>query len=678
MQKYLTDASFLKEIDLLKTKEQYVRITILTFAEKPIADIEGNVTAGSINIDGSSSMRRTCNITFVPTQDQIIDYKDINNLLSINKKVKVEIGITNTTKKYPTEPVIWFPQGIYVICGMSISKSTNGFSISLQLKDKMCLLNGECGGVIPASTQFDEYSTIDANGKYVVQKPTIYQIIQEVVNHFGGEQLGKIIISDVPSRIKKVMKWIGDTPLYLYQEADEQGSLAYTATINYEDTIGNTLYDENKPFYEYNDNVCYIYTDFVYTDELIANAGDSVCTILDSIKEYLGNFEYFYDINGNFIFQEVKNYLNVSQSSDELDKLQLDLEDYQIDLSNGKSVYSFDDAQLITSFSNTPRYDMIKNDFVVWGIKKNAEGLKLPIRYHLAIDEKPPVGTTFKVIFGTDPDDGIEKAKVPLPYIADMPGIEGEIYYDSSSDIFYEWAQDIDTQKWKYIQRDDIDFQDIVSQDWRTELYLAGAMGEPYGVDSNYYYAELKNEWPKLYDIKSATWRDDTSQYPSDLDFYLDFIDTTAPISEFSISNIGRRTKVLVDDKINCLFEPDIPDLIFIEKDTSTTAELREEAINNGQAYSQIPESIKTQLGGGGGFNSAYDAIRSLLYQYTSYNESITIQALPVYYLEPNTRISIYDKESGISGDYVIQSISLPLDINGTMSISCIKALERV
>ena len=188
----------------------------------------------------------------------------------------------------------------------------------------------------------------------------------------------------------------------------------------------------------------------------------------------------------------------------------------------------------------------------------------------------------------------------------------------------------------------------------------------------------LQNEWPKLYDIKSATWRDDTSKYPSDLDFYLDFIDTTAPISEFSISNIGRRTKVLVDDKINCLFEPDIPDLIFIEKDTSTTAELRQEAINNGQAYSQIPESIKSQLGGGGGFNSAYDAIRSLLYQYTSYNESITIQALPVYYLEPNTRISIYDKESGISGDYVIQSISLPLDINGTMSISCIKALERV
>jgi hypothetical protein len=31
------------------------------------------------------------------------------------------------------------------------------------------------------------------------------QIVRELVNHFGGEQLEKIII-DIPSRIKKVMK----------------------------------------------------------------------------------------------------------------------------------------------------------------------------------------------------------------------------------------------------------------------------------------------------------------------------------------------------------------------------------------------------------------------------------------------------------------------------------------
>ena len=33
---------------------------------------------------------------------------------------------------------------------------------------------------------------------------------------------------------------------------------------------------------------------------------------------------------------------------------------------------------------------------------------------------------------------------------------------------------------------------------------------------------------------------------------------------------------------------------------------------------------------------------------------------------------------NGFSGDYIIKSISLPLDINGTMSLSCTKALERI
>ena len=102
MRKYLNDASFLKQIDLLQTREQYVRITVLSFDERPIASIEGNVTSGSINLDGSSSMRRTCNISFVPRQDQFINYNDVNSLLSINKKVKVVLTsgrVTNSVSE---------------------------------------------------------------------------------------------------------------------------------------------------------------------------------------------------------------------------------------------------------------------------------------------------------------------------------------------------------------------------------------------------------------------------------------------------------------------------------------------------------------------------------------------------------------------------------------------------
>jgi hypothetical protein len=35
---------------------------------------------------------------------------------------------------------------------------------------------------------------------------------------------------------------------------------------------------------------------------LIANSGDTVTSVLDKIKNMLGEFEYFYDIDGRFIF----------------------------------------------------------------------------------------------------------------------------------------------------------------------------------------------------------------------------------------------------------------------------------------------------------------------------------------------------------------------------------------
>ena len=83
-------------------------------------------------------------------------------------------------------------------------------------------------------------------------------------------------------------------------------------------------------------------------------------------------------------------------------------------------------------------------------------------------------------------------------------------------------------------------------------------------------------------------------------------------------------------------------------------------------------------LNTGGSFNSAYEEIRKELYQYTNYNEQISLTTLPIYYLEPNIRITVRDNQSGIYGDYMVKSISLPLDINGTMSLSCTRALERI
>jgi hypothetical protein len=58
--------------------------------------------------------------------------------------------------------------------------------------------------------------------------------------------------------------------------------------------------------------------------------------------------------------------------------------------------------------------------------------------------------------------------------------------------------------------------------------------------------------------------------------------------------------------------------------------------------------------------------------------DNITITSIPVYNLKPNTRIYVYDKNTSIDGEYIVNKITIPLNYNGTMSITANKAPERL
>lgn len=672
---YLKDDNFLKEIDKSKFIDHYAKIIILNWKEDPIKEIQGRVISGTINLDGSSSMRRTCNLTIYAEGQKDQDIFNADNLISINKKVYLEVGIKNNSNYYPEYPVIWFPSGLYIIIDASIQSGTDGFSISLQLKDKMCLLNGECGGTISAITQFDEYEVVnyneDGSTSISIFKPTIYQIIQELVNHFGGEQLGKIIINDIDNRIKKVMKWGGTNPIYIVFDSTNK-------ILKYQLSEPIVEDDMTVKRYEYGQDIGYINSDFYYPSELTANAGETVCSVLDKIKNTLGNYEYFYDLEGNFIFQEIKNYMNTSFTTNVLEGLAK--EDYQIDRKGRKTVYEFDNNEIILSCSRTPQYSNIKNDFLVWGKRTDVNGIEIPIRYHLAIDKKPDVGNTYTVLFIIDKDDNIKKAKFPI-IVNKLPekGLEGAYY------VLKENRNKNEVTAYQYINskfvplKDAIFKEKLTTTDWRTELYLQGVMAENSSLDSGFYYPELMTEWPKLYDVENGQFYDSASRNPAGIDYYLDFIDTFTKVGEFSVDNIGRRTMVLNDDSVNCIFESDVPDCILIETGKEEDMEkLKNECEKKGQTFYQVPSSIFNLLSVGGQQNSAFESIKNLLFQYTNYNESISITCLPIYHLEPNTRISIKEPISGINGDYIISSISLPLDSTGTMTMNVTQALERL
>lgn len=693
---YLDDISFLKQVAGLHVKDYFVKITVLNWLEDPIEDIQAKVISASINIDGNSIIRRTATLSVYidQTNNNITSAK---NLLSINKKINLQIGFVNTTDKYVNFDFLWFPLGLFIITDNSLSYSKDGIVASLQLKDKMCLLNGDCGGTFPVSVIFDTYETIDENGDAVIERPTIYQIIQELVNHFGGQQLGKIIISDLDTRVKQVMKWTGSSPLYVYKKGTQY---FYTVDPSNTDYIQNKDNIDTKEWpkvtFQYGEDIGYIYTDFTFPGELIGDAGNTVTDILQKIKEVLGNYEYFYDIDGNFVFRQIKNYLNNAQSRyilDSINKRQL-VPDYinayssnpraayLIAINNGTSAFEFNDSNLIASYSNTPKYSEIKNDFMVWGIRKTSDGIQIPLRYHLAIDRKPQVGNTYQVFQYEDSIDGQLKWFYPISFESkdNFPkeGAAQVYYYDKSSGSIYKWGMN-QNDEYDYIKID-ASLESITTKDWRTQLYFQGLVGNVLGTQSNYYFAELFNEWPLIYDIRNGCFYDETINNPTQINFFLDFIDSpAAAVAELDVNNIGRRTKVLNEGtNVNCVFEEWIPDLVLIERGTKQTNHLITQCELRGQPFYLVDAGIYDAMQIGGTMYSAYEDIRQLIHEYTKYNESISIQCLPIYHFEPNTRITVKNAESDIYGDYIIQSLSFTLDNASMLTINATKAPEKI
>jgi hypothetical protein len=74
MKNPLHDKNFLRNLDLYHHHFVYAKITVLDFNELPKEEITGRVTTGSISVDGSSVVRRTCSLTLVAKDVNISDY----------------------------------------------------------------------------------------------------------------------------------------------------------------------------------------------------------------------------------------------------------------------------------------------------------------------------------------------------------------------------------------------------------------------------------------------------------------------------------------------------------------------------------------------------------------------------------------------------------------------------
>lgn len=674
--KYLLDKKFLKELDEYNNKEEFVRIRVLDSNEDSLLDesgypvtIEGVATGGNLNITSSSAVRRNGSISLIVDniEDEIISYSkitEINNLLSIKTKIVIEVGVRNELfwfhEYYNSVPIVWFPLGVYVIKAPSISKSLTGLNISLTVTDKMSLLNGELGGIFPASVVFSKIENKSGDGDSTYEYPLVFTIIQTLINQYGGEKLENIYINDVDNYIKKVVKWSQSVPAYEYKIGDSTFiDTSYPSTV------------ENPKVYNNGDVIGFVEQEFIWPgNDLTASIGDTITSVLDKIKNALGNYEYFYDIYGNFIWQEKKDY-SVSAGSDaaiidffgSIKKEQI-LSNY----SGGKSQYTFDNNELITSLSSSPQYGNIKNDFIVWGKRKVGDTEKA-IRYRLVCDKEPKVEENEAAVPCLEIEIGANlygyKPIEPLPIDKTSGTVKaGEVnkyYYTEDKKTIYLFTQD---RQYVSVKNACID---IVPDKWQTKRYLGGmAQTSPIYADDPI-FKDLEYEWPKLYDMKERKYKVDVS----DIDYYIHFIDMSldGEANNINCSNIGYKTKTLNDASINCIFSNAIPENMLIKAGTEISNP------GTGYKYVQVNEDIYNNLSSYS-LNSAFESARQLFNEYSNYKESISLNAIPIYYLEPNERITVNDEDTGIFGDYVVNSISLPLTINGTTTIAATKAVE--
>ena len=156
----LLDTDFLIKLNNDRNRTIYAHVISLNQYEHPIEQLEGVVTAGSITIDGQSAVRRTCTLTLSAKN------LNINNVYwGLTTKVKIEIGLQNNIIGYEKYgDIIWFKQGVFILTDFKTTQTINNYIINLSGKDKMCLLNGDVAGNLPAPVIFDSYD--DGSGQF--------------------------------------------------------------------------------------------------------------------------------------------------------------------------------------------------------------------------------------------------------------------------------------------------------------------------------------------------------------------------------------------------------------------------------------------------------------------------------------------------------------------------------
>ena len=189
--------------------KKYIRLELLDFQYNIVDELSGNMTKCSINVDSNSDLRRSCDLSFVVTTSTF-DIK-AGSKIFLDKMVRPYVGYENMR----TGEIQWYNQGIYLVNNPQWSYNASTNEISMQALDLMSKLTGLRNGNlegIPTKIAKDEnvreaiIKTIELGGftKYICEEcktkdGTIVPVPYDIEIDVGGT------IYDVLTGLRDIM-----------------------------------------------------------------------------------------------------------------------------------------------------------------------------------------------------------------------------------------------------------------------------------------------------------------------------------------------------------------------------------------------------------------------------------------------------------------------------------------
>lgn len=683
------------DASLSTVKHTLVQIELLDLQERPISRVEGEVISGGISVDGDSPIRRTLNMVFLTTDN---NYKilETSNPLSLNKKIKVYIGIKDLETK-EDKPIVWFKCGTYVMSKCTSSASVAAQQISITAQDKMCLHNGEVAGALEYTTRLDSETISPSYARYIENLQNACKELQEDLEHKenyleeiesnlttiykeveGANSILETSVMNMYSLVSKIkVLGLGGELENTVQELSESISylsinskmkkLTIKEIIRYAaislagelpgKVVINDVPDKIKTPILVDDEgtIGYKMIDYIYPTELTLTTGQPVSSVYEQCKQALGgNYEYFYDVDGNFIFQEIKNYLNnnIPPLKD------LKTADYRYSFDKVPVQFDFSQYNIETAYVNTPNWNNIKNDFYVWGY--NDDQL---IGYHLVIDDKPLVPSNVKDL--TDPSLQMDWREFIIH------NYDVGINNDFVGKCYIENIENMDSTKVGNVCC-------VIDKEVSAPLYRVwnGSSWEEFSIRDVTHVAEYPDYYIELSSIWKTDRYKDNYERKEDVNGYnynFDIIEGDQELSKFSVKTIGRRKYPVEDENVKQLYPTIIEDILVYYDDADlqyTSTPEKAIKLNN-------VEDFKNYKAVGNIYKDAFSAVKENLFQHTVYNEQLQITCSPIYNLEVNWRCFAAFAKTNTNGFFLTKKINFNFDPTGLMSVILIKSQTR-